>query len=85
MHDRLTRQLSPAHAIDPLTVLPVELVEMVMEHLSFRTMVRCLRVSKGWKVCLLVFDHLEGPSLTYVEEPSDQVPGTLGQYRLIHH
>lgn len=40
LHDQLTRRLSPPTAIDPLTILPVELVEMIIGYLPFRETVR---------------------------------------------
>lgn len=49
LHDNLTRKLSPPKAIDPFTILPVELVELVLAYLPFKNIVNMLRVSKGWK------------------------------------
>ncbi|KAF2494184.1 hypothetical protein BU16DRAFT_464551 [Lophium mytilinum] len=53
MLDKLIRQLSPPKSVDPFSVLPIELVEMVIGHLTFRNMVTCLRVSKQWKQFLI--------------------------------
>lgn len=39
MHDKLSRTLSPPKIIDPWTVLPIELVEMILSYLTFREMV----------------------------------------------
>jgi F-box/TPR repeat protein Pof3 len=48
-HDKLNRELCPPKAVDPLTQLPQEIVEMVMAYLKFYELVSCLRVSKQWK------------------------------------
>ncbi|PVI06682.1 hypothetical protein DM02DRAFT_514060 [Periconia macrospinosa] len=48
-HDNLTRKLSPPKSVDPFTVLPVELVELILAYLPFRNIVNMLRVSRGWK------------------------------------
>lgn len=41
-------QLCPPKSVDPLTVLPRELAETVLEHLSFRQRMNACLVSKGW-------------------------------------
>ncbi|KAF2808382.1 uncharacterized protein BDZ99DRAFT_445802 [Mytilinidion resinicola] len=53
MLDKLIRQLSPPKSVDPFSVLPIEIVEMVIGYLTFRNMVTCLRVSKQWKQFLI--------------------------------
>ncbi len=44
--------------MDPFTTLPVELAEMVIDYLSFRQMVNCMRVSKGWSNYLAKLPNL---------------------------
>ena len=43
-HDKLARQLAPPKAIDPLQILPLELVEMTMKYLEFSHIVLVLNV-----------------------------------------
>ncbi|MCJ1381933.1 hypothetical protein MMC17_005045 [Xylographa soralifera] len=58
MHDKLVRKCSATDSaaapkiIDPLKSLPMELAQMVLQNLSFRTIVSLLRVSKLWKAIL---------------------------------
>lgn len=39
MYNKLLTKCSPAKALDPLLVLPLELAEMVLQHLSFNNIV----------------------------------------------
>lgn len=48
----LEKQLSLSKSKDPVSVLPAELVELVMAHLEYVDVVKCLQVSKGWKLAL---------------------------------
>ena len=41
-------KLSPPKSVDPLTVLPPELAEIVLEYLSFRQRVNACMVTKQW-------------------------------------
>ncbi|KAI0431154.1 hypothetical protein F5Y09DRAFT_305719 [Xylaria sp. FL1042] len=45
-----------AFATDPLPILPLELVVMILKNIDFRTLCRCLRVSKSWKSLLTTKD-----------------------------
>ncbi|TRX92008.1 hypothetical protein FHL15_007105 [Xylaria flabelliformis] len=46
----------PAAATDPLPVMPLELIAMIFKYLDFRSLCRCLRVSKSWKSLLTTKD-----------------------------
>ncbi|KAI1389398.1 uncharacterized protein F4822DRAFT_398161 [Hypoxylon trugodes] len=43
---------------DPMTILPVELINMIFKYLDFQTVCRCLRISKTWRAVLT------GPALS---------------------
>ncbi|KAJ3561093.1 hypothetical protein NPX13_g9077 [Xylaria arbuscula] len=47
-----------AVATDPFTVLPLELVAMILKNTDFRSLCRCLRVSKSWKTLLTTKDAI---------------------------
>ncbi|KAI0967337.1 hypothetical protein F4678DRAFT_475301 [Xylaria arbuscula] len=48
----------PAVATDPLPVLPLELAAMILRYIDFRSLCRCLRVSKSWKRLLTSKDTM---------------------------
>ncbi|GAB1742658.1 hypothetical protein NU219Hw_g8372t2 [Hortaea werneckii] len=48
VHGELTTQLAPPTSIDPLTVLPRELAELILGCLSFQQRIAVSRVSKQW-------------------------------------
>ncbi|KAF2681143.1 hypothetical protein K458DRAFT_344425 [Lentithecium fluviatile CBS 122367] len=74
LHDKLTRQLAPPTAIDPFTVLPMELVEMILGYLPFKNVVNCLRVSKGWKSYLTKRPKLwQNIDLSFATKPVSRV------------
>ncbi|MCJ1398387.1 hypothetical protein MMC11_001585 [Xylographa trunciseda] len=58
MHDKLARKCSASDlsaapkVMDPLKALPMELAQMILQNLSFRTIVSLLRVSKQWKAII---------------------------------
>jgi F-box/TPR repeat protein Pof3 len=47
-HKDLLDKLSPPKSVDPLTVLPRELAEMVLEYLTFRQRINACLVTKQW-------------------------------------
>ncbi|KAK3718809.1 hypothetical protein LTR37_004725 [Vermiconidia calcicola] len=47
-HKDLLDELSPPRSVDPLTVLPRELAEVILEYLSFRQRMNASLVSKQW-------------------------------------
>lgn len=62
-HDDLQSELSPHNSVDPLTVLPRELAEQVLQYLSFRQLIKSCLVSKGWtdfiRSCPDLWSHLD--------------------------
>ncbi|KAI3342517.1 hypothetical protein F4824DRAFT_207273 [Ustulina deusta] len=46
----------PAVATDPLPIMPLELVAMILKNIDFRSLCRCLSVSKSWKTLLTTRD-----------------------------
>lgn len=56
-------QLCPPKSVDPLTMLPRELAEVILEHLSFRQRINACLVSKQWahfiRSCPNLWQHLD--------------------------
>lgn len=48
----LFRTLRPTKSVDFLTLLPYEIIELVVKYLPFYQLCRCLRVSRPWRKCL---------------------------------
>lgn len=48
VHSELMSELSPPESVDPLTVLPRELAEFVLEYLTFQQRINACLVSKQW-------------------------------------
>ncbi|KAI4279457.1 MAG: hypothetical protein LQ337_000268 [Flavoplaca oasis] len=49
IHDSLNQKCGPSKAKDPLTVLPLEIAQMIMGFLDFRHIVSLTRVSTTWR------------------------------------
>ncbi|OJK01465.1 hypothetical protein ASPACDRAFT_116226 [Aspergillus aculeatus ATCC 16872] len=50
------RDAASVKRLDPFSVLPLEVAMMVLRHLTFREIVTCTRVSKGWQQFLSMRD-----------------------------
>jgi F-box domain len=86
-----TRQSKPA---DPFTVLPMDLIHMVIDHLEFRVATSCLRVSRTWRNILLATHStwksldFQGPNLVVLRHLKACIrrlpkpPATIGLDRL---
>jgi hypothetical protein len=70
--DELSAELVLSRARDPMTALPLEIMDMVLSHLNYRQVVRMLRVSKSWNRLLSV----RPPLSDTIAFPSDTVPIT---------
>ncbi|KAI0108229.1 hypothetical protein F4814DRAFT_427259 [Daldinia grandis] len=63
-------------AVDPITKFPIELIRMIFEFLDFKTLCRCLGVSKPWynvltkSTALRDFWHVQTYKLTQRSHPS---------------
>ncbi|KAK3629352.1 hypothetical protein LTR56_018127 [Elasticomyces elasticus] len=49
-HGDLQKQLAPPKSVDPLTVLPRELAEQILEYLTFQQRMNACMVSKQWTI-----------------------------------
>ena len=58
LRDDLTRRCAPVKAMDPLRILPIEIVEYIIGYMDFRQTVILLRVSKSWQSLLTSMPRL---------------------------
>ncbi|TGJ88709.1 hypothetical protein E0Z10_g14 [Xylaria hypoxylon] len=56
LHQMRDKVKYPAVATDPLPILPLELVGMIFKNIDFRSVCRCLGVSKSWRNLLTTRD-----------------------------
>ncbi|KAI4265677.1 MAG: hypothetical protein L6R38_009247 [Xanthoria sp. 2 TBL-2021] len=49
IHDSMNQKCGPRKAKDPLTVLPMEIAQMIMSYLDFKHVVSLTRVSTTWR------------------------------------
>ncbi|KAI9706062.1 MAG: hypothetical protein M1836_005468 [Candelina mexicana] len=52
MKEKASQASVQARAVDPFQLLPTELAEMIIKHLDFNNLVKCLGVSKQWSAFL---------------------------------
>lgn len=63
VHQDLMNKLCPPKSVDPMTVLPRELAEIILQHLTFKQRMNACLVSKQWtkfiRSCPDLWSHLD--------------------------
>ena len=76
IRDQLTADLVASKPQDPMTTLPLEIVEFILSYIDFRQKVRMLRVSRAWKRILTAIPPLTD-TLAFPGAPNPVIPMTL--------